>query len=114
LSYILCELVVMVGDKPTSGKLRLKTENEQQIWNECARLISNCIIYYNVLILSHLLAHKEENNENYGADQLKRISPVAWQHINLSGRYEFSKATEEINIDAIVKQLANSGQIPKP
>jgi TnpA family transposase len=96
------------------GKLRLKTEHEQQIWNECARLISNCIIYYNVLILSNLLVHKEENGESHGADQLKRISPVAWQHINLSGRYEFSKATEEINIDAIVKQLATSGQIPNP
>jgi len=95
-----------------------------QIWNECARLISNCIIYYNTLILSHLLVHKEENGESHGADQLKKISPVAlsrrrallfaWQHINLSGRYEFSKATEEININAIVKQLATSGQIPKP
>ena len=61
------------------GKLRLKTENEQQIWNECARLISNCIIYYNALILSRLLAHKEDNGESHEADQLKRISPVAWQ-----------------------------------
>src|SRR6266545_6827075 len=29
------------------GKLRLKTEEEQQQWNECCRLITNCIIYYN-------------------------------------------------------------------
>src|SRR5699024_3045756 len=29
------------------GKLRFKTEQEQQIWNECSRLIANCIIYYN-------------------------------------------------------------------
>ena len=41
------------------GKLRFKTEYEQQIWNECSRLITNCIIYYNATILSHLLAHKE-------------------------------------------------------
>ena len=27
------------------GKLRFKTEYEQQLWNECARLITNCIIY---------------------------------------------------------------------
>ncbi|MGH2536125.1 MAG: Tn3 family transposase [Candidatus Promineifilaceae bacterium] len=29
------------------GKLRFKTEHEQQIWSECSRLITNCIIYYN-------------------------------------------------------------------
>ena len=30
------------------GKLRFKAEHEQEIWNECARLISNCIIFYNM------------------------------------------------------------------
>jgi TnpA family transposase len=28
------------------GRLRFKTEHEQQLWGECARLITNCIIYY--------------------------------------------------------------------
>jgi len=40
------------------GKLRFRTEYEQQIWNECGRLIANCIIYYNIAILSNLLFHK--------------------------------------------------------
>jgi TnpA family transposase len=34
------------------GKLRVKTEAEQQIWNECSRLICNAIIYYNTALLS--------------------------------------------------------------
>ena len=42
------------------GKLRFKTEHEQQIWNECSRLITNCIIYYNATILSDLLRLKEQ------------------------------------------------------
>jgi hypothetical protein len=33
------------------GKLRFKTEDEQQLWNECCRLITNCIIYYNASIV---------------------------------------------------------------
>jgi TnpA family transposase len=94
------------------GKLRFKTEHEQQIWNECARLISNCIIYYNATILSNLLAYKEENGDTQAVERLKRISPVAWQNINLCGRYQFTRTTEDINIDAIVKQLATLGQIP--
>lgn len=61
------------------GKLRFKTEDEQQIWGECARLITNCIIYYNATILSNLLAYKEKTGDVHGANMLKRISPVAWQ-----------------------------------
>jgi TnpA family transposase len=34
------------------GKLRFKTEYEQDLWSECSRLIANCIIFYNASILS--------------------------------------------------------------
>ena len=91
------------------GKLRFKTEYEQQIWNECARLITNCIIYYNATILSNLLSYKEGTGDVKGAALLKKISPVAWQHINFCGRYEFSKMPEVIDMDAIIHQLA---QVP--
>ena len=87
------------------GKLRFKTEHEQQIWNECSRLITNCIIYYNAAILSNLLNHKEETGDSQGAELLKKISPVAWQHINLHGRYEFNKQPEHIDINDIIQQL---------
>jgi len=88
------------------GKLRFKTEQEQQIWSECGRLIANCIIYYNASILSNMLAYRESNGNGQGADMLKQVSPVAWQHINLYGRYEFNKNPEFINIDAIIQELA--------
>ncbi len=87
------------------GKLRFKNEYEQQIWNECARLITNCIIYYNATILSKLLAHKETNGDVHAANMLKRISPVAWKHINLLGRYEFTKKPEAINMNEIIQEL---------
>ena len=60
------------------GKLRFKNEHEQQIWNECARLITNCIIYYNATILSTLKQHKQENGDQKGAALLNLISLVAW------------------------------------
>ena len=87
------------------GKLRFRTEYEQQIWNECGRLITNCIIYYNAAILSNLVSYKEKTGSIQETEQLKHISPIAWQHINLHGRYEFSKLTENINIDA--RELAH-------
>jgi TnpA family transposase len=96
------------------GKLRLKTEEEQQLWNECCRLITNCIIYYNASILSRLLAHKEAAGDRAGAELLTQVSPIAWQHINLYGRYEFTKGPTPINLDAIVEELAQRSIVPTP
>jgi hypothetical protein len=31
--------------------------------------------------------------------------PIAWQHINLHGRYEFQKQPDPLNVDAIIRQL---------
>ncbi len=88
------------------GRLRFKTEHEQQIWGECARLITNCIIYYNAMLLSNVLIYKERGGDAQGAALLKQVSPVAWQHINLYRRYEFSKSPEIIDFDAIVRELS--------
>src|SRR5665647_3440246 len=38
------------------GKFRVQTEAEQQVWNECSRLITNAIIYYNTALLSQVYA----------------------------------------------------------
>jgi len=86
------------------GKLRFKTEQDQNIWGECSRLIANCIIYYNASILSNMLVYKETNGQD--SDVLKHISPVAWQHINFYGRYSFNTSSESINMDEIILELA--------
>ena len=57
-------------------------------------------------LLSNVLAYKEGVGDTQGATLLKQISPVAWQHINLYGRYEFSKSPESIDFDAIVQELS--------
>ena len=87
------------------GKLRFKTEYEQKIWGECSRLITNCIIFYNTTILSELLLHKKQRGDFDGANQLKNISPVAWQHINFYGRYEFKKQHAGIDIEALIQEI---------
>ncbi len=90
------------------GKLRFKSELEQQLWSECGRLIANCILYYNASILSNVLAHRAYTNDVQGVEVLKQISPVAWQHINLYGRYEFRKCAQPIDLEDIVRQLTQS------
>ena len=88
------------------GKLRFKTEHEQQLWGECARLLTNGIIYSNAVLLSQLAAHKERTGDAQGAALLAHVSPVAWQHINFYGRYEFSQGPEAINLEEIIQELA--------
>ena len=95
------------------GKLRFKSEAEQQIWGECARLITNAIIFYNASILSHLLAHKQSIGDLAGIEQLVQISPVAWQHINLHGRWQFNGQPPLIDMDRIVQKLAQIKIIPE-
>ncbi|EOO23731.1 hypothetical protein IIU_06935 [Bacillus cereus VD133] len=85
------------------GKLRFKTEQDQQIWNECSRLLTNCIIYYNASILSNILTKSQ--NKGIGTNILKYISPVAWQHINFYGRYEFNNSPTVINLETILESI---------
>ncbi len=85
------------------GKLRFKTEQDQHIWNECSRLLSNCIVYYNASILSNLLIKSKDTG--IVMKILQYISPIAWQHINFYGRYEFSKSPTVVNIEEILESI---------
>jgi hypothetical protein len=72
------------------GEFRGMSELEVEIWNECARLIALIIIYYNMHLLSKLYENALAKNDMAAIEYLKHISPVASQHINISGLYEFT------------------------
>jgi hypothetical protein len=38
-------------------------------------------------------------------DLLAQVSPVAWQHINVYGRYEFSRGPTATNMQEIIEEL---------
>jgi TnpA family transposase len=84
-----------------SGKFRVKTETEQQIWNECSRLIANAIIYYNAVVLSRVYEQKQANGDQAAMNILQGISLIAWQHVNLFGKFEFSPMMSQIDIEAL-------------
>jgi len=87
------------------GSLRFKTESEQLIWSECSRLITNCIIYYNAALLSRLLEIKESAGEEEQVNLLGRVSPIAWQHINFHGRFEFLDPPAPIDHESVVQDI---------
>ena len=71
------------------GRLRVRTDLEQQLWSECSRLLANCVIYYNACVLSQLLEHAERKKDCALADRIKSISPVSWKHLNFYAEYNF-------------------------
>lgn len=89
------------------GVFRVKTEAEQELWNECSRLIANAIIYYNTELLSKIYAQKLAAGDHAAIEVLRRVSPVAWQHINLFGTFEFSDAGRKVDLDAMAARYAD-------
>ena len=79
-----------------SGKFRVKTEAEQQIWNECSRLIANAIIYYNTLLLSRVYEQKLAADDQEAIKILRGTSPVAWRDVNLIGNFDFAGALRRL------------------
>ncbi len=89
------------------GRYRVHSQHEQEIWNECSRLVGNAVVYYNALILSEALAELESRGELASAEVLKRVSPVAWQHINFYGRYQFDADFTPIDFARLRRQLSS-------
>lgn len=90
-----------------SGKFRVQTEAEQQIWNDCSRLIANAIIYYNTALLSRIYDQKRAAGDKAAIEVLKGMSPVAWQNVNLFGTFEFSPGKMSVDLDALAARLVD-------
>lgn len=97
--------------KISSRKLAGKTEIELTISNECARLLSNCIIFYNASLLAGLYDYYKQNKMEEECLKITRLSPVAWQHINLIGIYEFYNDHECLNLHEVIKKLVSNEKI---
>lgn len=77
---------------------------------------ANCKLHYhyNATLLSGLYrGYKKQNNTVY-CDLIKRLSPVAWQHINLVGKYEFCKNQIPLNIQDHIEYSMASFEANKP
>jgi hypothetical protein len=86
----------------------VKTEAEQQIWNECSRLMTNAIIYYNTLLLSRVYEQKKAAGDRAAMEAIAGFSPVAWQRVNLIGKFDFGFGLGRLAIDAMVARYADS------
>ena len=87
------------------NRFRGGADEEIALWNECARLLTNAIIYFNSLILSKLLECYTKKGDEEMVELIKKVSPVAWINVNLNGTYSFSFDDDMINIDDLLRPL---------
>jgi len=87
------------------GRLRARTDQEQQLWSECSRFLANCVIHYNTFILSELMDYAEREKNFDLADRIKRISPVNWKHVNFYGEYTFQEIGNIIDLTQMINRL---------
>jgi TnpA family transposase len=87
------------------GKKQLYGHNDIEIdvSNQCGRLVALDMICYNSIILSLLRDKCQYNNEIM--EKVKKRSPVASQHIHLSGHYTFGGDAHLIDLETLIDQL---------
>jgi TnpA family transposase len=90
------------------NRFRGKSDDEINLWNECARLLTNAIIYFNSLILTRLLEHFEAEGDDKKLDIIKQVSPVAWHNINLNGTYSFSFEQNPLDLEEIMQSIVHN------
>jgi TnpA family transposase len=86
-------------------QFRGSSDEEIQLWNECARLVANAIIYFNSSILSRLLNSFEHQDDAAKVDIVKQASPVAWYNINLKGTYSFELSEKLPDLEELMASI---------
>jgi TnpA family transposase len=101
-------------EKVNGRHFRGTNETQISIWNESARLLANCVLYYNAIMLNQWMEQSDAKGESEKSKFIKQLSPVAWTHINFQGRYEFLSSHEEIDINGwLDKILVNDSDFKK-
>jgi TnpA family transposase len=97
----LVSAIAKVGGKKLLGR----NEIELSVNNECTRLIAIIIIFYNALFLSRIYEYCKNKGMVEECKKIVRLSPVAWVHINLLGKYEFNTNIEILDIKTTIIKL---------
>jgi len=87
-----------------SGVFQGKRIVENRVSAHAARLVANCIIGYNCMILNSVyLKMRADGVAQDIIDEFIRVSPIAWTHTLFTGRYSFKNSDGNIDVEAMAK-----------
>lgn len=92
-------------EKVNGRHFRGTNETQIMVWNESARLLANCVLYYNAAMLNQWMEQSERKGETKKSEFIQHLSPAAWTHVNFQGKYEFLAAHDAIDIDTLLDIL---------
>ncbi|MAM10322.1 MAG: DDE transposase [Rhizobiaceae bacterium] len=90
------------------GEIRDRSFDSQAFRASGLNLVVSSIVHWNTVYLSRAVAHLRQRGRNIPDELLKHVSPLSWEHINLTGIY--SRDTEQHMHDGF-RPLRLSGNI---
>ncbi len=79
---------------------------DNRVSAHAARFVANCVIAYNSTMLNALykkmLADKASETI---IGEFLRISPIAWNHIIFTGRYNFKNNNTKVDLEKMIDSL---------
>ena len=92
--------------KVYSGTFKGRKIVSNAISNQASRLVANCIIAYNAMVLDRLYQRLCVTVGDKKARMIMaKISPIAWQHLIFTGRYHFKDQEGKIDLGALIAFL---------
>jgi TnpA family transposase len=80
-----------------NSEFQVATTEEQNIANNCKRLIQNAITLWNYLYISKKIERATIADKENIIETLKKSSIVHWSHINFYGEYDFTRQNRKVN-----------------
>ena len=92
--------------KVYNGIFKGKKILNNRISAHSTRLVANCIVAYNAIILNSIYVKMIKYEASKEAlREFSRISPIAWSHLVFTGRYSFVKSDGKIDIALLIEKL---------
>jgi TnpA family transposase len=71
------------------GEIRDRSFDSQAFRASGLNLVVSAIVHWNTVYLSRATAHLRQQGRNIPDDLLRHVSPLSWEHINLTGIYSW-------------------------
>ncbi len=87
------------------NQFRGRSPEEMDMWNSCANLLANCIVYYNALIMSSYKSYCMDTGNEGQIKHLGSISPASWENVILNGHYDLTDDDDHWDIESKLENI---------
>lgn len=90
-----------------SGKIIYASKEDLLLLEGSKRLLENVVICWNYLYLTRSLVKATPKERKEIINQIPDISPVAWEHFNFQGEFDFDESAERDALELDIQEMYN-------